>query len=276
MRRRRYLLALALVAGAAIATTLTLGLRPGQSPRGGVSASRYSGRLYSVQDVQRAFAQFGWKLKPAPSQHEGVITLQAFWNIRHHFIPLNARGGVVEVATQRSMVGTEASLPGRHKSFANVTVLPGFGGLEIVRGALSALRWGTIAQGKPGKDLIVPGKSIGPFRLGEKRAAVERAFGPGTPERYRGFVSYFGGRVGVSYEFHGGIYNWVTGLSTRSPRYHMSSGIHVGSSAHELRKLFASCGRGMCSVLAGPWPDALATTFVLHHGRVTEISFTNA
>jgi len=39
MRRRRYFTALALVAAAAISTTLTLGLRPGQSPRGGVSAS---------------------------------------------------------------------------------------------------------------------------------------------------------------------------------------------------------------------------------------------
>jgi hypothetical protein len=276
MRRRRYLSVLALVAAAAVATALTLGLRPGQPSRGGVSASTYSGRLYSVQDVERAFAQFGWKLRPAPTQHRGVVTLQAFWNIRRHFIPLNARGGVVEVATERSMIGNEQPLPGRHTSFANVTVFPGFGGLEIVRGALSAIRWGTIAQGKPGSDLIVPGKSIGPFRLGEKRAAVERAFGPGTPERYRGFVSYFGGRIRVSYEFHGGIYNWVTSLSTRSPRYHMRSGIQVGSSVQALRRLFVTCGsKTTCYVLAGPWPDALATTFSLRHGRVSKISFVN-
>ena len=276
MLRRRYLSLLALVTAAAIVTTLTLGLRPGQPARGGVSASTYSGRLYSVADVERAFAQLGWRLRRAPSRQPGVATLAAFWNVPGQGIPPTARGGFVEVATQRTMVGNEPSFPGRRTSFANVTAFGGFGTLDNVRGALSALRWGTLARAKPARDLIVPGKSIGPFRLDESRAAVEKAFGPGRRGPYRGGVSYFGGRVEVSYEFHDGIYNGVTALSTRSPRYHTRSGIHVGSSVQALRKLFVTCeGKSMCYVLAGPWPDALTTNFLLSHGRVTEIGFGN-
>jgi hypothetical protein len=275
MRRRRYLTALALVAAASVATALTLGLRPGQPSRGGVSgSSTYSGRLYSVADVQRAFAQLGWKLRPSPSQHKGVVALAAHWNVPGQGIPPTAVGGVVEVATMRTMIGNEPSFPGRRTSYANVTAFGGFGTLDNVRGALSALRWGTLDRAKPASDLIVPGKSIGPFRLDESRAAVEKAFGPGTHGRYRGSVSYFGGRVGVSYEFHDDIYDWVTALSTRSPDYHTRSGIHVGSSAQALRRLFVTCeGKGMCYVLAGPWPDALTTNFLLRHGRVTAIGF---
>src|SRR5579862_9752044 len=82
MRRRRYLTVLALLAAAAVATALTLGLRPGEPSSGGVSASSsYSGRLYSVQDVRRAFAQLGWKLKPGPSPHKGFVTLASHWNV---------------------------------------------------------------------------------------------------------------------------------------------------------------------------------------------------
>ncbi len=275
MRRRRYLIALALVATAAVATALTLALRPGEPLRGGVAASStYSGRLYSVAEVHRAFAQLGWKLKEGPSQHTGVAVLGARWNVPGQGIPPTATGGVVEVATQRAMIGNEPSFPGRRTSFANVTAFGSFGLIDNVRGALSALRWGTLARAKPASRLIVPGKSIGPFRLDESRAAVEKALGPGTRGRYRGFVSYFGGRVDVSYEFHGDIYNRVTALWTSSPRYHTNSGIHVGSSAQALRRLFVTCeGKRMCYVLAGPWPDALTTNFLLHHGRVTEIGF---
>jgi hypothetical protein len=281
MRRRRYLIVLALVAATAVATALTLGLRPGESSRGGISASTYSGRLYSVQDVKRAFAQFGWKLRPAASRQHGVVTLKSVYSFPGTVVPPTATRDVVEVATLRSMVGKEPTLPGRRTSFANVTIFGSFGLYDYVRGALSALRWGTVARGKPADHLIVPGKSIGPFRLSESRAAVEKSFGPGTNGHYRrdgrvGFVSYFGGRVEVIYEFHAGVYNFVTGLSTRSSRYHTSSGIHVGSSEQALRKLFVTCvGKTMCYVLAGPWPDAETTIFTLRHGRVTEISFGN-
>lgn len=275
MRRRRYLTVLALVVAAAVATALTLGLRVGEPSRGGVSASStYSGRLYSVADVKRAFAQLGWKLSPAPSRQTGIVTLQAFWKVPGQGIPPRTSAGIVEVATLRAIVGNEPSLPGRRTSYANVTAFGSFGTIDNVRGALSALRWGTLVRAKPASGLIVPGKSIGPFRLGEPRAAVEKAFGPGTPTRYRGYVSYFGGRVSVIYEFHDGIYKWVTALSTRSPVYHTRSGIHVGSSAQALRRLFVTCaGKRMCYVMAGPWPDALTTTFLLRHGRVTEIAF---
>jgi hypothetical protein len=282
MRRRRYLMGLALVVAAAVATALTLGLRAGQPSRAGVSASRYSGRLYSVADVKRAFAQLGWKLVPAPSRPHGLVVLKALWNVPGQDFSGSATGGIVDVATRRTAVGNEPTQATQGMSYANVTAFGRFTTIDNVRGALSALRWGTIAGSKPAADLIVPGKSIGPFRLGDSRAAVEKAFGPGTNRHFwrggrAGYVSYFGGRVEVSYEFHDGVYNFVTALSTRSPRYHTSSGIHVGSSMQALRKLFVTCvGKTMCYVFAGPMPDALTTSFNLSHGRVSQISFGSA
>ncbi len=272
MRRRRYLTALAVVAVAAGAATLAL--RPWQPPRGGVSASStYSGRLYAVTDVKRAFAQLGWKLVPAQSQQKGIVILRAQWDVPGQNFSA-APSGTVEVATLPGMVGSGPAFPGRRTSYANVTAFSRFGSIDNVRGALSALRWGTLGLAKPASNLIVPGKSIGPFRLGEPRAAVEKAFGPGKPGGYRGEVSYFGGRIDVSYEFHDGIYKWVTALWTRSPGYHTRAGIHAGSSAQALGRLFVTCeGKRMCYVLAGPWPDALTTNFTLRDDRVTEIGF---
>jgi hypothetical protein len=275
-RRRRYLLGVALVAAAAAA--IVFGLRAWQPSRGGVAASRrYSGHVYSVSDVQRAFAQLAWRLTPAPSHQPGVVVLNARW-----FAPLQSwnglRAGTVEVATRPSAVGTGAPAAGRRTSFANVTVYwSGTGERDNVRGALSALRWGTIEGGKPAAHLIISGKSIGPFHLGERRAAVEEAFGPGQHGRYIGQASYFGGRITVGYEHHGAIYNGITSLSTRSPAYHTSAGIHVGSTAEALRRLFVTCeGKTMCYVLTGPWPDAPATQFWLHNGKVSKIAFVQA
>jgi hypothetical protein len=272
-RRRRYLLGVVLVVAATAA--LVFGLRSWQPSRGGAAVSpTYSGRLYSISDVQRAFAQLAWKLTPAPSRQPGVVVLKARWNE-----PLQewdgTPAGTVEVAGRRSAIGAVGPSAGTRMSFANVTVFYyGSGARDNVKGALSALRWGTIEGGKPASHLIISGKSIGPFHIGERRAAVERAFGPGKHGRYMGEVSYFGGQITVGYEFHGSIYNWVTALSTRSPTYHTRAGIHIGSSMQALRRLFVTCtGKSMCYVLAGPWPDALTTQFLLRDGMVSKIAF---
>lgn len=138
------------------------------------------------------------------------------------------------------------------------------------RAALSALRWGVAT--KPGKRRIVLARSIGDIRLGESRANVVRRFGPGS-KAGRGVVRYFGGHLLVSYEFHDGIYKFVTSLETRWPGYHTRFGIHVGSSRRDLRQLYVSCPRNTeCWLQAGPWPDALGTFFTLRHGRVVAIS----
>jgi hypothetical protein len=50
----------------------------------------------------------------------------------------------------------------------------------------------------PANRLIVLGSSIGPVSLGERRATVRRALGPGK-RTIRGVFLYFGGRLRVSY-----------------------------------------------------------------------------
>jgi hypothetical protein len=232
----------------------------------------YSGRLYSVAAVKQAFSQLGLELHGKHVQ-PGMVSFQVQFSLGGQ--PAG-RAGTLVVATRRSAVGT-SPLPGREADYANVAVFTKSGSRDEIWGALSALRWGTIAQGKPASGVIVPGKSIGNIWLGERRKAVEKAFGPGTRGRYRGLVSYFGGHLVVSYEFHDGIYNWVTALSTRWRGYHTRSGIHVGSTAEDLRRLFVTCGSSLgCYVQEGQWPDALATNFMLRNGRVTEIGMGNA
>jgi hypothetical protein len=144
--------------------------------------------------------------------------------------------------------------------------------LYQVRGAVSALRWGTAASpGQPGRGLIVLGNSIDGIRLDESRANVERAFGAGRSRR-RGVVSYFGGHLIVNYWFHDGLYKQVAYLETRWSGYRTRSGFHVGSSRRELRTLYASCAKGSCVLLAGPWPDPVGTNFTVRHGKVVDIT----
>jgi len=117
----------------------------------------------------------------------------------------------------------------------------------------------------------VPGDSIGGVSLGELRRDVEKAFGPGRSEE-RGVVSYFGGHLLVDYWFHDRLYKWVGYLETRWGGFHTRSGVHVGSTRKQLRRLYVSCRGNECSLLAGPMPDAVGTSFTLRHGKVVEIT----
>jgi hypothetical protein len=156
--------------------------------------------------------------------------------------------------------------------YANITVVSKPDVRYQVRGAVSALRWGTVSSlGEPGRGLIVLGSSIGGIRLDESRASVEKAFGPGRSRR-RGVVSYFGGRLIVDYWFHDGLYKQVEYLETRWSGYRTRSGVHVGSSRRELRPLYASCAQGNCVLLAGPWPDPVGTVFNVRHGKIVDIT----
>jgi hypothetical protein len=117
----------------------------------------------------------------------------------------------------------------------------------------------------------VPGGSIGGIRLGEPRKSVEKAFGSGRSLRH-GVISYFGGHVLLTYDFHDREYNWVAGLWTRWGGFRTRSGVHVGSSRQELRRIYATCDdKTECHLLEGPWPDALATNFTMRNGKVAEI-----
>ena len=231
-------------------------------------ARPYSGRLYSVAQVQTAFAQLGLELHRAPRQSPGVVVLQL-----HASRPVPRAGlGTVVVATRRATAGAATSLPGRVTRYANVTAVSKSGVLDEVRGAMSALRWGSPARARRGRHLIVLGDSIGGVRLGESRKKVEAALGQGKPTG-RGVVSYFGRHLLVDYEFHDRIYRWVSYVETRWSGYHTRSGIHVGSPRKALRPLYVSCDRKTeCYLLAGPWPDALASRFTMRDGKVAEIA----
>lgn len=230
-------------------------------------AGAYSGRLYSVAQVQRAFAQLGLELHRAPGQSPGFVKLQ----LRARLPVPRAGLGSVMVATRRAAAVTAPSLPGRVTRYANVTAVSQSGVLDEVRGAMSALRWGTLAHAKPGGHLIVLGDSIGGVWLDESRKSVEKALGKGKPSG-RGVVSYFGGHLLVDYEFHDRVYRRVSYVTTRWRGYHTRSGVHVGSTRQALRPLYVSCvGKSECHLLAGPWPDALASVFTIRGGKVAEI-----
>jgi hypothetical protein len=173
------------------------------------------------------------------------------------------------------MAGTSLSFPGHVTRYANVTAFSKDGDLDEVRGALSALRWGTFSQVKPGRSQIVLGDSIGPIRLGESRKRLEREFGRGRPAR-GDIVGYLGGRVLVDYDFHDALYKGVMYLETRSSGFHTRSGVHVGSSRRALRSLYPTCENQECHVLQGPWPDALATVFRMKSGKVVAIDITHS
>jgi hypothetical protein len=190
-------------------------------------------------------------------------------------IPSPRRVVTVFVVTRRQAAERTQFERGRNTQvtrYANITVVSKPDFLYQVRSAVSALRWGTASSlGKPGRGLIVLGSSIDGIRLGESRTNVEKAFGVGRSSQ-RGLVSYFGGHLIVNYWFHDGLYKQVEYLETRWSGYRTRSGVHVGSSRRELRPLYATCAKGNCVLLAGPWPDPVGTTFTMRQGKVVDIT----
>jgi hypothetical protein len=241
-----------------------------------IRIAAYSGHLYSVPEVRRAFAALGLELHIAARPAPGLISLVNNSRLGPQHIP--SRPGVVTVfvATRRHAVESTQFERGRNTQvtrYANVTVFskPGSSRLDQVRAAVSALRWGAASSlGKPGKGLIVLGSSIDGIRLDESRTDVEKAFGVGRSSR-RGLVSYFGGHLLVNYWFHDGLYKQVEYLETRWSGYRTRSGIHVGSSRRALRRLYVTCTQGDCSLQAGPMPDAVGSVFTMRHGKVVDI-----
>jgi hypothetical protein len=227
----------------------------------------YTGRVFSVGQVQRAFAQLGLSLRRENRNRPGVVILRL--GARR---PVKASGlGSVTVATRRAAARKPPSLPGRVTRYANVSAFSRARVLDEVRGALAALRWGTLSQAKPARSLIVLGESIGPVWLGETRKRVEREVGPGRPTG-PGLVAYLGGHVLVDYRFHDALYKRVMYLETGWSGFHTRSGAHVGSTRGELRRLYVTCvSRAQCYLEQGPWPDALATGFTLKNGKVVGI-----
>jgi hypothetical protein len=238
-------------------------------------AQPYTGRLYSVAHVQRAFASLGLELHTGARRAPGLVFLLNNRRLGPQHIPSPPRVVTVVVATRRPTAERTAFFPKRRHArvtrYANVTAFSKPYLLDEVRAAVSALRWGGVPV-KPGRRLIVLGDSIGGIRLGDSRRSVERAFGPGRSTR-RGLVWYFGGHLLVDYWFHDGLYKRVEYLQTRWDGYHTRSGVHVGSSRHALRPLFVSCGsEPECWLQAGPTPDPVGTVFTVRRGKVVKIA----
>ncbi|MFL5960098.1 MAG: hypothetical protein ACJ75G_07545 [Gaiellaceae bacterium] len=237
-------------------------------------ARPYTGRLYSVEQVKEAFASLGLELHRADTPAPGVALLVNNRRLGPQHIPSPPRVVTVVVIRQPLKAKSTPSPPrhARVTKYANVTAFSARSSFLIneVRGAVSALRWGTTPP-KPRRRLIGLADSIGGIRLGESRQSVEMAFGPGRSE-HRGLVRYFGGHLLVNYWFHDGLYKYVEYLQTRWGGYHTRSGVHVGSSRKDLRPLFVSCERKPeCWLQAGPTPDPVGTVFTVRHGKVVEI-----
>jgi hypothetical protein len=239
-----------------------------------VRSAAYSGHLYSVKEVRRAFAALGLELHRGPRPAPGLVSLVNNARLGPQHIPSPRRVVTVFVVTRRQAAESTQFERGRNTQvtrYANITVVSKPDFLYQVRSAVSALRWGTASSlGKPGRGLIVLGSSIDGIRLGESRTNVEKAFRVGRSIR-RGLVSYFGGHLIVNYWFHDGLYKQVEYLETRWSGYRTRSGVHVGSSRRELRPLYVTCAKGNCGLLAGPGPDPVGTEFTMRHGKVVDI-----
>ena len=234
----------------------------------------YSGHLYSVREIRRAFAALGLELHRGPSPAPGLVSLVNNARLGPQHIPSPPRVVTVFVATRRQAPESAQFKSSRNTQvtrYANITVVSKADVLYQVRGAVSALRWGTASSvGKPGRGLIVLGDSIDGIRLDESRANVEKTFGVGRSIR-PGLVSYFEGHLIVNYWFHDGLYKRVEYLETQWSGYRTRSGVHVGSSRRELRALYVTCAKENCVLLTGPWPDPVGTSFTTRHGNVVDI-----
>jgi hypothetical protein len=239
-----------------------------------VRSAAYSGHLYSIREVRRAFAALGLELHRGPRPAPGLVSLVNDARLGPQRIPSPHRVVTVFVVTRRQTAGSTQFERGRNTQvtrYANITVVSKPDFLYQVRSAVSALRWGTASSlGKPGRGLIVLGSSIDGIRLGESRTNVEKVFGVGRSIR-RGLVSYFGGHLIVNYWFHDGLYKQVEYLETRWSGYRTRSGVRVGSTRRELRPLYVTCAKGNCGLLAGPGPDPVGTGFTMRDGKVVDI-----
>lgn len=245
---------------------LLLGLAGVLAACGSAHRATYSGHLYSVAEVERAFAAIGLQLHRDSTPSPGVVELVNNRRLGPELIPSPPRFLTVFVATRRTAIGSWAAPAGLGRSYANVSAYSKGGDpFDEVAGAIYTLRWGTRSQ------------LIGPVHLGERRSAVEKALGPGSEKR-RGIVTYFGGRLLVDYWYHDRLYNGVAFLQTSSPRFHTRSGIHVGSNRQDLNARAVRCANetGWCTALLSPMPDGLGMGFRLVHGKVVSIEIGSA
>jgi hypothetical protein len=126
-------------------------------------------------------------------------------------------------------------------------------------------------SGLPKDRLIVLGRSIGAISLDERGTTVRRTLGPGSRSR-RGVVSYFGGRLVISYWFHDQLTHRVNYIKTTWGGFHTRSGLHVGTSRRDLHLPRGSCFDRICGLAAAKGPDAPGTAFGIRHNTIAWIA----
>ena len=230
----------------------------------------YSGRLYSVAQVKRAFAQLGVELHQDANQVPGRVVLVNDLRLGPQHLPASPREVTVIVLTSRTASSSAPSLSGQVTRFANVTTFAKRYAGDETRAAISVLRWGTFGQMKPGRERIVLGSSIGAVWLGEPRKRVERELGKGV--RRGGAATWYPRKhLLLSYAPHGTIVPWVGAIITAWSGFRGPAGVRVGTTRKELSPLYVGCAAQECSLQAGAMPDAPGTIFTLRRGKVVQI-----
>ena len=122
----------------------------------------------------------------------------------------------------------------------------------------------------PKNRLIVLDRSIGAVSLSEPRATVRRTLGAGRRSGHD--VSFFGGRLVVSYWAHDAPTNRVNYMETAWDGFHTRSGVRVGTSLRELHLPRGSCSGRICVLTAGHGADARGTGVGIRGSRVAWIA----
>jgi hypothetical protein len=98
-----------------------------------------------------------------------------------------------------------------------------------------------------------------------------RTLGPGRRSR-RGVLSYFGGRLLISYWFHDQLTTRVNYIRTTWDGFHTRSGVHVGASRRDDRLPAGSCVDQICGLAAGSGADAPGTGFGIRDDKIAWIA----
>jgi hypothetical protein len=122
----------------------------------------------------------------------------------------------------------------------------------------------------PKDRVIVLNRSIGPISLDERGTIVRRTLGPGK-RLGRGEVSYFDGRLTISYWFHDQLTHWVSYIKTTWGGFHTRSGVRVGTSRRNLHLPRGSCFGRTCAI-AESGADAPGTEFGIRAHKIAWIA----
>jgi hypothetical protein len=116
---------------------------------------------------------------------------------------------------------------------------------------------------------LILGRSIGPISFGEKKTKIEAAYGRGQKVALKSgtaravVVFYPAVSIGVVYGANSQGKAAVAILETDARQYHTRSGIGVGSTVANLKKIGAECGLTVGSCQLGISASKPGTTFLL-------------